>query len=62
MKLTILGLAILLTLTVTSSTERISGWGPMVMMWLLTTVGTSWVLAGEPEDRRSGTSASKKAA
>ena len=53
MKLTVIGLMALLALTVTSSTERISGWGPMVFMWLLAAIGTAWTLAGERDGRQS---------
>jgi uncharacterized membrane protein YqjE len=61
MKFTIIGLIVLLALTVTSSTERISGWGGMVFMWLLAAIGTAWVLAGERHDEQ-GRTAGKRAA
>ena len=61
MKLTVIGLAVALVLTTSSSVEAISMWGPMVMMLLVTAVMTTWVLAGEPVPSTAGT-ADKKAA
>jgi len=57
----VIGLAVALVLTSSSSVEAISMWGPMVMMLLVTAVMTSWVLAGEPPRSTAGT-AHKKAA
>jgi hypothetical protein len=53
MKFVAIGLAVLLAVTTSSSTETISGWGPLVFMWLLTTLGTWWVLRGEADTRHS---------
>jgi hypothetical protein len=61
MKFTVIGLAVALVLTTTSSVEAISMWGPMVLIWLLTAIGTTWVLAGEPDQSKVGT-VHKKAA
>lgn len=59
MKFVVIGLAVLLVFTTSSSTETISGWGPLVMMWLLTALGTWWVLLGEADTRQSRGSSRK---